>query len=389
MTRTSNGSSIYITVSVFGNIWLIATTESELSLAYFIVKLWIKPPLNNRSTCSLCKSYFVDYLKHIVLDCTAPELVSIRRRFWLLVQKFNVFIYNKLCSLNPDALLLVLIGKELDIPLSWNISKTLTLAFLHLSYISLFRSDGRVFISMDEFINAYTLERQKRENRKSHWGTLAHFKDHETFGGIVQMLPQIKQIPQTRSTMIISKDLECGVIHINLVLYRLIQRGVSVSDVESFYYSISWYHKFISSINPCDDEFIKLIMEGGRRILAKPINKKEPVTIDILNKLIDKFGADKCNLLNLRICVLCLLGFSGFFFRFNELANIKLSDISFKQGYVEISIRKSKTDIYRRGNVIVISETVNKLCPVSWLRDYIKCADNFEILTATFNLNSL
>ncbi|KAJ8304840.1 hypothetical protein KUTeg_018423 [Tegillarca granosa] len=114
-------------------------------------------------------------------------------------------------------------------------------------------------------------------------------------------------------------------------------------------------------------------MEGGRRILAKPINKKEPVTIDILNKLIDKFGADKCNILNLRICVLWLLGFSGFL-RFNELANIKLSDISFKQGYVEISIRKSKTDIYRRGNVIVISETGNKLCPVSWLRDYIKCA---------------
>ncbi|KAJ8313894.1 hypothetical protein KUTeg_008455 [Tegillarca granosa] len=178
---------------------------------------------------------------------------------------------------------------------------------------------------------------------RSHWGTLAHFKDHETFGGIVQMLPQIVKKSKADTTNKKYDD-----------YFKRFRVWCNSHQFSALPCSVSILCSFLGG----------LIQRGGRRILAKPINKKEPVTIDILNKLIDIFGVDKCNLLNLRICVLCLLGF-------NELVNMKLSDISFKQGYVEISIRKSKTDIYRRGNVIVISETGNKLCPVSWLRDFI------------------
>ncbi|KAJ8305077.1 hypothetical protein KUTeg_017372, partial [Tegillarca granosa] len=136
---------------------------------------------------------------------------------------------------------------------------------------------------------------------KGHWQTIQQFKDHETFRTIVSLLPSIvkigSQMPPIRSMEITSKHFKTG----------------------------------------------------GRRILSKPVDKKEPVTVEILKKLIDKFG-DESNLFNLRICVICLLGFSGFL-RYDELSNIKMKDISFEQGYIELFIRKSKTDVYRRDRI--------------------------------------
>lgn len=186
-------------------------------------------------------------------------------------------------------------------------------------------------------------------------------------------------------------SLPASVPAVSLFLCGLIQQGVSNAVLESYFYSINWFHKISLNSNPCEDNLLKLVMEGGKRILGKPIMKKEPITVDILNKLVDHFGKDENNLINLRTCVLCLLGFSGFL-RYNELANIKMSDLCFEQGYVKISIRESKTDPYRRGNEIVIAKTGNKLCPVSWLNKYILKAglskDSSEYLFTAINYSS-
>lgn len=99
------------------------------------------------------------------------------------------------------------------------------------------------------------------------------------------------------------------------------------------------------------------------------MNKKEPITIDILIKLKEEYQKDPDNALKLRVFLMCLLGFSGFL-RFSELSNIRLCDIKWKDEYIEIKIPKSKTDIYRKGNVI-IAKTGNDMCPISWLSKYI------------------
>ena len=39
-------------------------------------------------------------------------------------------------------------------------------------------------------------------------------------------------------------------------------------------------------------------------------------------------------------------------------------------------VPKSKTDIYRRGNKVLIAKTGNKLCPVTFLRRYINFPKN-------------
>ena len=48
-----------------------------------------------------------------------------------------------------------------------------------------------------------------------------------------------------------------------------------------------------------------------------------------------------------------------------------MKDLEFFDTHLEMNIQKSKTDIYRRGNTVVIAKTGNTLCPVSFLLRYI------------------
>ena len=87
-----------------------------------------------------------------------------------------------------------------------------------------------------------------------------------------------------------------------IYLNSLVQRSVSVSVLYSNYYSIKWYHDLNLHSNPCDDKLISVFLEGGKRTLSKPIIKKDPITPDILNKIIDMYGKDHSNLKNVRLC---------------------------------------------------------------------------------------
>jgi hypothetical protein len=47
----------------------------------------------------------------------------------------------------------------------------------------------------------------------------------------------------------------------------------------------------------------------------------------------------------------------------------------FHDSHVELTLDKSKTDIYRRCKTVVIAKTGNDLCPVTWLKKYVQLAD--------------
>ena len=69
-----------------------------------------------------------------------------------------------------------------------------------------------------------------------------------------------------------------------------------------------------------------------------------------------------------------LVGFSGFL-RFNEISNLKVKDIKFHDLHMSLYIEKSKTDVYRRGNEVIISKTNSKYCPVYWMKHYLSLAE--------------
>ena len=172
--------------------------------------------------------------------------------------------------------------------------------------------------------------------------------------------------------------LPASVCTIAIYLNFLIQSEVSVSVLNAAFYAKKWEHDLNLVEGVMDDNFLKMILEGGTRLLSKPLVKKEPITPKILQQIVDKYGNTN-RLPDLRICAIMLLGYAGFL-RYSEISNIKASNISFFDSHAEITIEKSKTDVYRQGNVVVLAFLDSNLCPVSMLKKYLKAAN---ILTGT------
>jgi hypothetical protein len=129
-------------------------------------------------------------------------------------------------------------------------------------------------------------------------------------------------------------------------------------------------HTFSLKINPCSDNFLTIILEGRRRMLAQSINKKESIIKEILLNIVQLYAKDVNNILHLCTCVLFLSDFSGFL-KFNKMARMRMYDITWHDNYMEVNIPENKTDINRRANYVIIGKTGNTLCPIYWLKIYI------------------
>jgi hypothetical protein len=105
-------------------------------------------------------------------------------------------------------------------------------------------------------------------------------------------------------------------------------------------------------------------------MLAQSINKKEPITKEILLNIVQLYAKDVNNILHLCTCVLFLSDFSGFL-KFNKMARMRMYDITWHDNYMEVNIPENKTDINRRANYVIIGKTGNTLCPIYWLKIYI------------------
>jgi hypothetical protein len=109
----------------------------------------------------------------------------------------------------------------------------------------------------------------------------------------------------------------------------------------------------------------------------QPINKKAPITAEIIQKMVEKHTHLQADLKGLRIACICSLGFSGFF-RYSELANISASHIQYEHDHVRIFIPSAKNDIYREGNYVYMKKLGNEYCPVDVLRRYTEVTNAYS-----------
>lgn len=158
--------------------------------------------------------------------------------------------------------------------------------------------------------------------------------------------------------------------YLALFLTSLIQSECHFSKIEEIVYSLSWCHHIAGFEDPCQSFLIQSLRLSAKRILSRPVNKKEPITTEILHLIVDKFAPVNASLIQLRLATMCLIGFAGFM-RFSELVNIKRSDITIEEQFVSIFIRRSKTDKFQAGANVVIAATNSKCCPVSMLKRYL------------------
>jgi len=75
-----------------------------------------------------------------------------------------------------------------------------------------------------------------------------------------------------------------------LYLVHLIQQGSSVSLLNSAIYRASWVHKKSGYLELGDHPLVQQVAEAGRRIPAKPLNRKKALEVSQVKKVISRLG---------------------------------------------------------------------------------------------------
>lgn len=162
-------------------------------------------------------------------------------------------------------------------------------------------------------------------------------------------------------------------IHVAWYISNLIDSGKSYGVVSSAVYAIKWLHQVNDFTDPTVSSTVSRLIECAKRRNSKPISKKDVITTDQLIELCNMYIA--CNdVLVLRDLTMILIGYSGFL-RFNEMSEMKCSDIEIRPDHLILFLRKSKTDVYRAGRQVLISKGVSSACPYNMLQRYLSCSE--------------
>ena len=159
-------------------------------------------------------------------------------------------------------------------------------------------------------------------------------------------------------------------LHVALYLLSLMQTSDTPSPITTAFYSIAWAHRVSSLTPPTDHPLPKSVLEAAKRTLVKTHKGKEPLSLETIQKLCQRFPLESSSLFDIRTLTIIVLGFAGFL-RFNEISNLKCSDILIYDTHTAIFVEKSKTDKYREGSWVLISRTNNSTCPVRILEKYL------------------
>ena len=157
-------------------------------------------------------------------------------------------------------------------------------------------------------------------------------------------------------------------IHLVLYLQHLSESIQSKSAVEEAVHAVSWLHQMAGLPSIAGSPIVQATLGGLRRELAKPKQRKEPVTAEMLLAMVEAAGPSP-SLTEVRLLAICLVAFAGFL-RCEELLKLRCADVAFNPEGMVIQITFSKTDQYREGASLVIACTGTPTCPVSMMQRY-------------------
>ena len=158
--------------------------------------------------------------------------------------------------------------------------------------------------------------------------------------------------------------------HVALYLQHLGESKYSKAAVEEAVNCLSWVHSMAGVSSLTADPLVRVTLEGLKRMCAKPVQKKAPFTIEMLQAIVQDTKKNN-SLANIQLATVCLLAFAGFL-RYDELANIRCCDLQLSPRCVTIKIPKSKTDQLRQGNEVLVARTGSDTYPVAMLEQYLK-----------------
>ena len=154
-------------------------------------------------------------------------------------------------------------------------------------------------------------------------------------------------------------------------LTYLARHGAKVATMSRRLSSIAYAHRFAGQRNPVDSPRVHAVWEGIRRERAQPADQAPPLMPPVLW---DVLAALPNDVSGTRDRALLLVGFVGAFRR-SELAFIQRPHVAPHPRGLVISIPKSKTDPYGKGQLVVLPHSSRpEHCPVSSMQAWIEAA---------------
>ena len=164
-------------------------------------------------------------------------------------------------------------------------------------------------------------------------------------------------------------------LHVALFISELtvisVNNNTGISNIESVLYGIKWGHSLAGIVDcPTSHPLVKSSLEGARRKLARPVQPKEPLSVDTVCRIADHYISSS-SLAVIRFLFILLVGFAGFF-RMDEIRNLSVKDVSICSEYMSVFIPKRKNDQYREGHTSLLARSHKATCPVSITERLIK-----------------
>ena len=126
-------------------------------------------------------------------------------------------------------------------------------------------------------------------------------------------------------------------VNVDCVALYLGEKLGSKSAVEDVINALNWVHNLAGVQSLIHSPLVQATAEGLRRLLARPVQKKTPMSVDMLSEIVKDAEAHPC-LSNIQLATASLLAFSGFL-RLDELIQLRPCDITITEEMMAVKIQ--------------------------------------------------
>ena len=147
-----------------------------------------------------------------------------------------------------------------------------------------------------------------------------------------------------------------------------IKTSISVSSFNSLLSAVSWAHCKLGFISPTEHDLCKQIIQAGRRVLGRiPIKRKLPLAQMHIKKLFERYSEGSLD----KLQILCpiVLGFFAFL-RWDDLSQLRVSDIHLRSDHAAVFLEKRKNDQYREGSWVLVARS-RTFCHLSLIEKFL------------------
>lgn len=129
--------------------------------------------------------------------------------------------------------------------------------------------------------------------------------------------------------------------------------GLAVGTLDLACSSIAYRHISEGLEDPILDYSVRQVRRGLRRIIGTaPVRQARPLGVEEIRQIL--VNIDRTTAKGARDAAIILLGFASAMRR-SELASLTLADVDAKPGGLLLTLRQSKTDRYRRGQIVPVA----------------------------------